>query len=328
MIGWIMALRNRLFDSGLIRQHKLRDRVVAIGNLSVGGTGKTPHTLFIGSLLSKQAAVSVLSRGYGRRTQGFREVKPSDIAEVVGDEPLMIKRRRPEWTVAVCESRVEGAQKLGSLQKPEVLLLDDAFQHRQIDRDLNILLTRYDAPFTEDRPMPMGRLREPQKGAQRADICMVTHCTEDCTEESQDELKKRIADFTKAPVFFSRMRSNGLNDANGPVKAEGGKALLLAGIAKPASFAEQIKVRYPEVEFEELFFRDHHRYSPKDIQKITRAAKRNGSRIITTEKDHARLPKELIEHPSLAICYESIEVELLEGQALFEKMLNDKLRFS
>ena len=122
-----MDLLNRLFDSGLIRQHKLRDRVVAIGNLSVGGTGKTPHTLFIGSLLSKQAAVSVLSRGYGRRTQGFREVKPSDIAEVVGDEPLMIKRRRPEWTVAVCESRVEGAQKLGSLQKPEVLLLDDAF---------------------------------------------------------------------------------------------------------------------------------------------------------------------------------------------------------
>ena len=135
---------------------------MAIGNLSAGGTGKTPHTLFIGSLLSKQAAVSVLSRGYGRRTQGFREVKPSDIAEVVGDEPLMIKRRRPEWTVAVCESRVEGAQKLGSLQKPEVLLLDDAFLHRLIDRVLNILLTRYDAPFTEDRPMPMGRLREPQ----------------------------------------------------------------------------------------------------------------------------------------------------------------------
>lgn len=328
MIGWIMALRNRLFDSGLITQHKLRDRVVAIGNLSVGGTGKTPHTLFIGTILSKKAAVAVLSRGYGRKSSGFRRVDPQDSAEAVGDEPLMIKRRKPEWTVAVCESRVEGAHKLGALQKPEVLLLDDAFQHRQIDRDLNILLTRFDAPFTEDRPMPMGRLREPQKGAQRADICIVTHCTEDCTKEARGELKKRIAYFTKAPVFFSRMRSNGLENANGQVKVKGGKALLLAGIAKPASFSKHMKGLYPEIEFEDLFFSDHHRFSKKDIRSIIEAAKRNGSRIITTEKDHARLPKELFEHPSLAICYESIEVELLEEQALFEKILNDKLRFS
>jgi tetraacyldisaccharide-1-P 4'-kinase len=156
----------------------------------------------------------------------------------------------------------------------------------------------------------------------------VTHCTEDCTKEAQGELKKRIAHFTKAPVFFSRIRSNGLEDANGGVKAEGGKALLLAGIAKPASFSEHMKRQCPEIEFEDLFFSDHHRFSKKDIRSITEAANRNGSRIITTEKDYARLPRELIEHPSLAICYESIEVELLEGQVLFEKILNDKLRFS
>lgn len=328
MIGWIMALRNRLFDSGLLKQHKLRDRVVAIGNLSVGGTGKTPHTLFIGKLLSQKAAVAVLSRGYGRKSSGFRQVDPLDKAEDAGDEPLMIKRRKPEWTVAVCESRVEGAHRLGALQKPEVLLLDDAYQHRHIDRDLNILLTRYDAPFTEDRPIPLGRLREGKTGAQRADICVVTHCPADCTAVAQAELKKHIAQFTNAPVFFSRMRSNGLKDANGEVEAEGGKALLLAGIAEPATFSRQMKSRYPKIEFEELFFRDHHRFSIGNIETITEAAERNDSRIITTEKDHARLPKELIEHPSLALSYESIDVELLEGQALFEQILNDKLRLS
>lgn len=315
MYKFITDIRNWAFDKGFLKQTRTRDKTIALGNLSTGGTGKTPHTLFIGELLSEFATIKVLSRGYGRKTKGFQKVEINRSPLETGDEPLMIKTRHPEWEVAVCESRVEGAQKMSDLKKPEILILDDAYQHRHIARDLNILLTRYDRPFFYDSVLPIGRLRESRSGAARSSVCIVTHCPESLSSDQMTNLRKEIARYTDAEVFFSTMRSNGLKDEKGhKVSTEIKKGVIMAGIAHPKSFSAQVKKVYPVGEFKELFFPDHHNFSGKDIRSIKdRVAQQDGI-LITTEKDFVRLPDSLKTNLSIQIYCLPIDVEILENQ--------------
>ena len=183
----IMGIRNMLFDKGVLKQTACGVPSICVGNLAVGGTGKTPHTEYLLRLLAAQGLrTAMLSRGYGRRTKGFIEATAASTGAEVGDEPLQVKQKFPDTRVAVCESRVEGCKKLLQTPagtEPQAIVLDDAYQHRYIKAGLYLLLTDFSRLFTRDCVLPAGRLRENRSGARRADAVVVTKCPELLGEE-------------------------------------------------------------------------------------------------------------------------------------------------
>ena len=177
LFGFVSWLRNLCFDLGLFKSHPIPGKSICIGNIAVGGTGKSPHTAYLIELLQKQYAVQVLSRGYGRKTNGLRIVETSSLPEEVGDEPLMLKKKFKEQTqIVVCENRRTGVQKLKEIQPNGLILLDDAFQHRWVKAGLNLVLNTYDKPLDKEALLPVGRLRESAKGVRRADALIITKC--------------------------------------------------------------------------------------------------------------------------------------------------------
>ncbi len=181
LYGAVVIIRNKLFDWGLFRSKSFDVPVICVGNLSVGGTGKTPHTEYLIKLLHDKYQVAVLSRGYKRRTQGYVLATPQSTARTIGDEPYQMYTKFPSVTLAVDENRCHGIEKLLALKKPavDVVLLDDAFQHRYVKPGLSILLTDYHRLFCDDALLPAGRLREPVSGKNRAQIIIVTKCPQD-----------------------------------------------------------------------------------------------------------------------------------------------------
>jgi tetraacyldisaccharide 4'-kinase len=266
--------------------------VICVGNISVGGTGKTPHVLAIAELLSNQKP-GVLSRGYGRKTKGFKWVQTSSLASEVGDEPLLIKKRMPNIPVAVSEDRVAGAQRMlvDNSGQLDCLILDDAFQHRRIARDLNIVLSRYDKPFYEDIPLPKGRLREDSNRAlDRTDIVVVTHCPSDINIGESAKPWREALMGRDIPLLFSTMKSAGLLDPKGKLaETIPEKALAMAGIAHPSSFVNGIRELYPHIQLEVLTFSDHHTFTKENVDHMINRSRLNGNVIITTEKDLVRL---------------------------------------
>ena len=321
--GAIMALRNQAFDIALLKAHRPSQWVVSLGNLSTGGTGKTPHAMMIAGLLQKQGPTAVLSRGYGRTTKGYRELKQTDKPELVGDEPLLIKHRMPELKVVVCEDRSEGARRIGQ-EHPDVqsIVLDDAFQHRYIHRDLNILLTRFDRPFYKDQLLPEGQLRESRKGADRADLLIVTHCPADLDLQSAEKIQHRVKRYSSLPVFFTTMAVTGLFNESGVPVDSVDLALAVAGIAQPKSFFDSLKKRLNGDQLATMVFPDHHRFSQADIARIRQKCRQNGHCIITTEKDRMRWPQELLQESNITLLTLRIEVEFLFGKRVeFEALL-------
>ena len=304
--GAVVRFRNFLFDVGVLKSHAFSIPVISVGNLTVGGTGKTPHVEYLVSLLQDHMGVAVLSRGYKRKTRGYLLADENSTARDIGDEPYQMKSKFPKAVVAVDKKRVHGIEKLTEDNKDiDVILLDDAFQHRYVKPGINILLVDYHRLIIYDRLLPAGRLREPLSGKNRADIVIITKCPQELRPMDYRVITKAMDLYAYQQLFFTTLCYKPLcpvfaNEAKPlPVSPDDGvipdclrnhHILLLTGIASPLQMLKDIKEatgNTPDM----LTFSDHHNFKKKDIDRInqTFAALPSPSVIITTEKDATRL---------------------------------------
>jgi tetraacyldisaccharide 4'-kinase len=336
MYNLIMSIRNFLFDNGWgLKQQAFDVPLISVGNLSMGGTGKTPHTEYLVKLLQQAGKdVAVLSRGYGRVTKGYRLATETSSASDIGDEPRQIKQKFPECTVAVCEKRVVGMQHLiaereeaGKTPDNWVVVLDDAFQHRYVKPGLNILLTDYARPYYADRVLPWGRLRESAVGAQRADIIVVTKCPKHLSSLAAEQIRMKLTPLPTQEVFFTNFDyANPYSASNHQETGLPQSALVLTGIAKPQPLYAYLEAH--GVEIKPLAFPDHHAFTPSDVERINAAFETlpEGSKVITTEKDAVRLQQlpTLSEAVKQHLLVQPIEVKFLFGQTeKFNTIIHD-----
>ena len=298
---WLITfIRNWLYDKGIFKSSSFNIPIIAVGNLSVGGTGKTPQIEYLIRLLSENYKVAVLSRGYKRTTEGFILADEKATASSIGDEPFQFYSKFSNIQVAVDANRKNGIENL--LQhpnRPDVILLDDAYQHRKVKAGFYILLTAFDDLFCDDYILPFGNLREPSSGKKRADMIIVTKCPNDLSELAQQKIREKLK--VKQPVFFTTIQYDDYVFGNeskllvSEIQSE--TKVLVAGIAKPKLFFDFLKNETDEA----LVFQDHHHFSKQDCEQIL--AKANGRKIITTEKDFVRLngllPKEQLFYLSI-----------------------------
>ena len=325
LYGCVVRLRNRLFDWHVLPSEQFPVPVICIGNLAVGGTGKTPHTEYLAGMLQGKRRVAVLSRGYKRRSRGFVLANEVTTAEELGDEPFQIKQKFPDVLVAVDANRRRGIRLLLSLPpeiRPEIILLDDAFQHRYVKPGLSILLVDYHRLICDDALLPAGRLREPQSGKDRAGIVIVTKCPADINPIGFRVIKKALKLYPFQSLYFSTLKYGNLTSLSGgntlPLNSlrNHRKVLLLTGIASP----EQMKMdlEHYGADITPMPFGDHHFFTPADVARIneTFAAMPAGSLIVTTEKDAARLKNlsGLSEGTKKALYVLPIEIEILRNQ--------------
>ncbi len=325
-LSWLYSMaikgRNLLFDAGVLPEETFPLPVITVGNLAVGGTGKTPHVEHLIRLLQDRHAVAVLSRGYRRRTKGFVLASPHSTAADIGDEPLQMHRKFPAVTVAVDADRRHGIRQLLEQETPpSVILLDDAYQHRYVKAGLRILLTDYRRRFSRDLMLPAGRLREPRSGKRRADIVVVTKCPSTLSEDERQAIARELALDNRQALFFSRIEYAPIEPLGGgapiPLDTLGNHhLLLLTGIANPAPMEEALGACAREVTT--MRFADHHNYTPAEMERVAEAFDRlpEPRLLVTTEKDAARLadtgllPKRLGAHT----CTLPIHIRFLFGQ--------------
>ena len=285
----ITSTRNLFYKLGIFKTYIIPKKSICVGNLSVGGTGKTPHVSYLADWLSEAVDTTILSRGYGRKTTGFLWVKPGSKASEVGDEPLFYATQFQEKVhVAVCEKRAFGVQQIQTLfPKNELIILDDAFQHRAVKAGLNILITDYSKPFSVDYLMPVGTLRESHAGKNRADIIIVSKTPTDCTESTKNQIVQSL-NFKSEFVFFSHISYVEMIPFGTKIENIK-KVILVTGIANPKPLLEHISKQY---DVEEIRFGDHHAFSSADILRIHQkfdTFAHEETIILTTEKDYMRL---------------------------------------
>ena len=291
LYGVITAIRNLLFDFGIKEVFNIPGKSICVGNLSVGGTGKTPHIAYLADLLQDDLKVQILSRGYGRKTKGFFLLDEKSTSKTVGDEPLFYYQNFKKARVAVCESRKEGVQKLQKLEKSDLILLDDAFQHRAVKAGMNILLTDYNSPYYNDIMLPAGNLREWQAGRKRADIVLVTKSPTLIAQAEKEEIIQKLK-FKAENVFFTHIIYSDLKAFGKSIpwkKNEFKKILLVTGIANPTPLVAHLSQDH---QVELMSFPDHHDFTLEDIQKIHKKFDTfvsDNKAIVTTEKDFVRL---------------------------------------
>jgi len=293
--GCVVWVRNLLYDKQLKRSYSIPGKSIVVGNLSMGGTGKSPHIVYLWNLLKNRHNVAILSRGYGRKTKGLIEVFPEHTAVDVGDEPLMFKRIAGEKAVVVVsENRKKGVDFIRAKHNQAIILFDDAFQHRRVVAGLSILLTDYHCPYYNDIIFPVGTLRECRKGANRAQIVIVSKCPAHLSHTEKQQIRKQLRHFSIEHIFFSHiaygeLRSFGQQECVLPVHSSPERILLVAGIANPQPLLEYLTEFFV---VETLFFPDHHNFSTIDIRSILNKFDSFASppvAIVTTEKDFVRL---------------------------------------
>jgi tetraacyldisaccharide 4'-kinase len=313
--GFVTYVRNKLYDQGVFASYKAGIRTIVIGNLQVGGAGKTPMTAFLFKYLSADYNTAILSRGYGRKTRGLIEAGVKSSAREIGDEPVWYKRTLDNATVVVAEKRKEGLQYLEQ-GDTSLVLLDDAYQHRSVTCDIYLLLTDYHTPYYRDFPLPAGRLREYRTEDKRADIIVVTKCPETMTLQDKVDRIQSINPYDYQHVFFTSVKPGrpyllkGNKDA-GTIRYN--KIIAMSGIANPGSFVQSCKQFNRAVEA--LSFRDHHAYTLQDIDKAKSLAG-NETIIMITEKDAVKLsdPQLLAAIPDNLFMVLPIEVGFLFGE--------------
>ncbi len=288
-----MWLRNRLYDHDMIKSTAFGFPVVVIGNLAVGGTGKSPMAEYILRLISPKKDIALLSRGYGRKTKGFREVSIKDTADLVGDEPLQIKRKFSQVQVYVCEDRVQALRKISG-GTPGVLL-DDAYQHRPLRPSFSVLLFDYKSLLSPIVPLPTGNFRDRLIESKRAGVIVVTKCPNNLSQETRFTIQSRLRKHSSAPIYFSTIDYEHLKNKDQqtitPTALANYHVILFTGIANPKPLLDYLKPN--SLELTHINFNDHHAFSSTDIQVISDAfhTVSNESKIIvTTEKDYQRLP--------------------------------------
>ena len=316
LYGLITSIRNFLYDKGILKSYSFDIPIIAVGNLSVGGTGKTPQIEYLIRLLSPNYKVAVLSRGYKRKSEGFILADEKATAEILGDEPFQMFQKFPEVQFAVDANRRNGISNLlAQKEKPEVILLDDAFQHRKVKAGFYIMLTSYGDLFCDDYMLPTGNLRESRNGAKRADVIIVTKCPSNITEAEQIAIKKKIG-LDKTILFSYINYDEKVYGIDGEITIDEIKLknkVLLAGIANPTPFFNFLKTENDTL----LNFPDHHHFTENDCKEIIQKA--NGRIIVTTEKDFVRL-KNHLSIPSLY--YLPIKSIIIANEELDKRILN------
>ncbi|GAA4357947.1 tetraacyldisaccharide 4'-kinase [Hymenobacter saemangeumensis] len=311
----VLAVRNKLYDWGWKASESFDVPLLNVGNLRVGGTGKTPHVAWlVAELLRLGHRPAILSRGYGRQTRGPRLATPKDSAATVGDEPWQYYQ---QFAAAGVPIAVAEARRLGLLllrqQQPEVsvVVLDDAYQHRAVRPTLNILLTELARPFYADYVLPAGRLRESRAGAARADVVVVTKCLPGLDEATRQAVTQRIRAYSTAPVLFSAYaygEARALTPGPAPCPPPPATALLLTGIAQPGPLRDYLESLGYTIAFH-ADFPDHHRFQPSDFEALRRHWQ-PGRVIFTTEKDATRL-----QAPALAAVLTDLPLYIIPVQA-------------
>ena len=335
-LSWLYGLgvkfRNMLFEIGILHSESFDVPVISVGNITVGGTGKTPHVEYLIELLKDKAKVAVLSRGYKRRTRGFVIADDNATAKTIGDEPLQMKRKYgDDITVAVDRKRCHGIRQLISDEDGiDVILLDDAFQHRYVKPGVNILLVDYHRLIIYDKLLPAGRLREPLSGKNRADIVIVTKCPHDLKPMEFRVITKAMNLYPFQRLFFTCLEYRNIT----PVFGSGEQSLdsigkechilLLTGIASPQQMIEDLSPRCPHIT--PLTFGDHHTFTSSDVARINNefAALPHPKMIITTEKDATRLiaVEGLSEEVRGAMFALPVKIRFMLGQ---EESFNEKI---
>lgn len=323
LYGGVMRLRNIGYNLGLLPSRQFEMPLIAVGNLTVGGTGKTPHVEYLLRLLSSYR-VATLSRGYKRKSTGFILADEHTSATEIGDEPFQYYSDFKGVKVAVCEDRVKGVEALRrALPQLEVVVLDDAMQHRSIAPSLNILITDFNRPFYKDNVLPAGRLREPRSGAQRADAVIVSKCPTTLTELERDALAQQVEAYTSPgiPVFFSTY-TYGLPVSIGCDTAIKKRVILLTGIANAGPLKEYLHENGYTI-LQHLAFPDHHQYTTGDLEQLRGMLQKpafTGASVITTRKDAVKLTDADLKALTarLPVFYVPIEVAFLAEQEVFD----------
>lgn len=320
----LVKIRNWLYDRGLSRSTYFDANVIGVGNLAIGGTGKSPMVEYlIRHYAAKEFRVNTLSRGYGRKTHGFRIASPEDTALTLGDEPYMYHSKFDDQIcVAVAEDRELAIPQLLGSGGPEVVLMDDGFQHRRVQPSVSMVLTTFDNPFYEDFLLPAGRLREHREGVRRADFVMVTKCPARMSESDQVRIKERISSYTAASVFFSTVEylepvSFVANDL-----ALNHRVVAISGMADAVPFEQFVKTQYDLVLSHS--YRDHYRYQEQDVRDIIEELGEDIS-LLVTEKDMVKLKTFKGLH-RYSCYYLPIRIKFLKDEALFLSLLDSKLK--
>lgn len=301
-----------MFDIGFFKENSFTIPTITVGNLSVGGTGKTPQIEYLIRLLKEKHALSVLSRGYKRTTKKFILLNAASSAEEVGDEPLQYFNKFKNIAVAVDTNRVNGIKTLIAAKDSEVILLDDAYQHRKVKSSFYILLTKYKDLFVDDFLLPTGNLRESGAGAKRANAIVVTKCPKNLSIPDRENIQKKLQHFKK-PLFFSSISyADKIKGSNSILTSDlkDYDVLLITGIANSTPLLQHLKSL--NIRFEHQEYADHHHFSKKEIEQIQRKfSKMNSEKrvLLTTEKDYTRLYNSLEE-----LNYLAIETQFLSSQ--------------
>lgn len=320
-IYWlIITIRHKLFDSKILESVEFDIPIICVGNITVGGTGKTPHIEYLIELLSPHYNIAVLSRGYKRKSKGFILLNVSHSTKIVGDEPKQIKLKYPNVVVAVCEKRVDGVNNIRKLH-PDVnlILLDDGFQHRRISTWANIILMDYTNPIYTDKMLPLGRLRDLPSRMDKADFVIVTKCPEDIRPIDMRLILKYLNLFPYQSLFFTRMVSSAAQpiypEYNILPLEDNQKVVVMAAVANPSHFINDMEKRYNVVDV--ILFDDHHIYKTKDLHTMQAALNKGGDEcvIVTTDKDAVKLlgSKKIPESIKRRLYNVPIRVEFIEN---------------
>ena len=293
MYGLINHIRNLLFDKGVLKTLSHDTVVISVGNLKAGGTGKTPFVEYLLRLLASSYNIAVISRGYGRKTKGYRLVDPQGRAEDFGDEPLQMAKKFPNVLFAVCESRNKAIEIIeAEYPAIDLVLLDDAYQHRYTARDFNILLTEYNRPFFKDRVLPFGLLREYRRGYKRADCIVVTKCPP-LEERERKDFAEKLKPLPDQRIFFSEIHYRLpylLNDESRKLNLSEHSVVLFTGISNNSHIVSYLKSK--TLLLGTISYNDHHNFSQRDRLHILHRFRKLGkadSILLTTEKDAGRI---------------------------------------
>ncbi|KAF2519409.1 tetraacyldisaccharide 4'-kinase [Flavobacterium salilacus subsp. salilacus] len=316
---FIVSLRNLFYDTGIFKSYTFNVPVIVIGNLSTGGTGKSPQTEYLIRLLSDTYKVATLSRGYKRKSEGYVLADATADAEILGDEPYQFYKKFPHITVAVDADRKNGIEKLLELlPKPQVILLDDAYQHRRVKAGFYIVLTAYGDLYANDYVLPAGNLREGRSGANRADSIIVTKCPRDLSVEERQRIIKKLNPKSGQKVYFSYIAyDDRVYNTTTQMSIESIKAqpkIIVAGIAKPQPFFDYLKQDNDVC----LTYPDHHYFTEKELKELETISR--NKLIITTEKDYMRLAGKL---PDDRLFYLPIKSTFISEGNEFDKTILD-----
>ena len=313
LFKFIQEVRNLLYDLNIIANTKFNIPTISVGNLSMGGTGKTPMVEYLLSNLLIKYKIGILSRGYKRKSNGFLKLNEYSDISVVGDEPFIIQKTFPDSNVYVCEDRVTGIQNILKNDELDFIILDDAFQHRKLKTTLNIMLSSFSKPFYNDYIFPVGDLRESRLSYKRANIIIITKCPANLSQNEMNDIKLKINPLEDQKIFFTTILYKDILFGNKSLNINSiinKEILLVTGIAETDSIIRYLNSR--SIKFKHLEYSDHHHYSNNDINNILKLSR--NSLVLTTKKDYYKL-KDNIDN----LLYLDIETRFLKNEDQFLK---------